>query len=674
MAVEGTTLVSATNFTLTDSPSDTITLVVNNQGSGTFGYLDILLVGGGETYIATKRQMTAWGNETLTLSVDYDSLYEAIPQTSSDFDLEIYTYDTDGTTLVYSDIRTGYVTGTINTVYVHPTMTAARVGRYAGGSIHSDVYVGFGVIGMTSGNAAPSRGSATEYLDFEWGADGYVNGASNVNTIIQVQADRVSALESPVVVSYVDKRNLAVQQTLIDGTDFNLYTGYTLPEISAVAVRGTYSGGVWTANPIGDDVQVAVVLTADANALAEGHTVDLSVSLDGGAPQTQTVNADGAYYFYFTSVSKTASHEIGVTAEDDLQYGSTEFDFTLGLPNVIWQPYQDGSGFAFYATPKANEFTVGKPTALDSLKLDTPLAIKDGGTGSRSALAARSALGINWGGVSGGSPCPINLGGTGATTSNEALARLNSIGAAPARSGLLYANLAATGLVSGEATAYAIGNAMPANASISWTHNDADAIKLKNAPATYGTVTLLKGASSNVMSAFFNAASGRVYHWSYNPISSSALNNKWIEIPHGMGSAAMAQGVSSAQALTTSIANVKVTDSTTNPSPLWSFASSTGAWIAQMNGYIMASAQLFANGLTAQDRVYIDIARDRGGTVSAQVSARNRCYYADLTIVIPPTLVYVQSGDVIRLRARNDTAARGSVATGNATALTVWYA
>lgn len=665
-------IVSAGNFTLTDSPSDTITIVVANHGSSTFGYLTVNLVGGGVTALCTKQQMTTWGNETLMLSVDLDALYEAIPATTSDFEVEVITYDSDGTTeMGIASYQS--VTGTVDTNYVFPTMGSPTVGRYAGGSIHPDVYLGYGVLGFDSVNATPSRGATSQTLTFDWAGFGYVDASSSINTVVQEDADSVPPLASPVTVTYADSRGLTLIVTLTDGTDFNLYSDYELPQVTATASRGSYVGGVWTANPIGDDVQVAVVLTADPNVIAEGHTVDIGVSLDGGAPSTQTVSADGTYYFYFTSVSKTASHLISVTAEDDLQYGSTEYGFTLPLPNVIWQPYQDGSGFAFYAKPKANEFAVGKPTALDSLKLDTPLAIKDGGTGARGALAARSALGINWGGVSGGSPCPINLGGTGATTSETALARLNSIGAAPARSGLLYANLAATGLVSGEQTAYQIGKAAPNNSSISWTHNTADATKLKNAPATYGTVTLLKGASSNVMSAFFNATSGRIYHWSYNPNSSSVLNNEWIEVPHGMGSAAMAQGVASSQSLTNSIANVVLTSTTVNPSPLFSFASSTGAWICRIGGYVMASGQVFANGLTAQDRVYVDIARDRSGTLSTAASARNRCYYADLTVVIPPTLIQVQSGDVIRLRARNDTAARGAVATGNASGLTVWY-
>ena len=662
-------IVSASNFTLTDSPSDTITIVVTNHGSSTFGYLTVNLVGGGTTALCTKQQMTTWGNETLTLSVDLDALYEAIPATTSDFEVEVITYDSDGTTeMGIASYQS--VTGTIDTNYVFPTMASPVVGRYAGGSIHSDVYLGYGVLGFDSVDATPSRGATSQLLTFDWAGFGFVDASGSINTVVQEDADSVPPLASPVTVTYTDSRGLTLIVTLTDGTDFDLYSDYELPQVTATASRGSYVGGVWTANPIGDDVQVAVVLSADPNVIAEGHTVDIGVSIDSGAPSTQTVNADGTYYFYFTSVDKTVTHDIAITAEDDLQYGATDYDFTLGLPRVIWQPYADGSGFAFYATPKANRFIIGRNTDIDSLRLKVPLTVTNGGTGANSPLKARQLLGINYPnlGVN-----PIAYGGTGAKDAEDALANLNGLTASPARSGVLYANLAATGLVSGEQTAYQIGKAAPNNSSISWTHNTADATKLKYAPATYGTVTLLKGASSNVMSAFFNATSGRIYHWSYNPNSSSVLNNEWIEIPHGMGSAAMAQGVASAQSLTNSIANVVLTSTTVNPSPLFSFASATGAWICKIAGYVMASGQVFANGLTAQDRVYVDIARDRSGTVTAQSSARNRCYYADLTVNIAPTLIQVQSGDVIRLRARNDTAARGAVATGNASGLTVWY-
>ena len=683
---------TASNFTLTNSPSDVLTLGVVNYGSGAFGYLTARLrTGNQQATIVSKQQMTAWGNETLTLSVDLDAVYATMTSvTSADFVVELITYDSDATTQIgYYTFET--VTGTVDTTAVHATMTTAAFGRYDGGTIYPDVYAGYGMLAFSGGNATPGRGAVDYLMDYD------IETASYPSPPLLRENDPYITIPASLTYVYYDSRGTSASQTLTNGTDYHYYNSYSLPEIAVGYARGSYSGGVWTTSPSGNDVRISVALTADANVLANSHTVTLSESTDGGATQTQTVSANGTYYFYETSLSTSASHTVFVTAQDDLQYGDTEVSITVPILNVIWQPYADGTGFAFYATPQADKFIVGKASEIDSLKLNSPLPITSGGTGGATKAQARANLGIV--AYNSSNPVPVNAGGTGAssasvaranlginygnlgtvgiadggtgaTSRGAAVANLNGYTNAPSHFAVSYNSLDATGLVTASATIYAVANAAPANSVITWTHSTNHAMYLTNAPENTGVVTLTKGIGVNYMSAMFYGQSGRAYFWKYSG-SNSNFNNYWQRL--SVASAATMSDVTAAQSLTTTATLVNLDKNTVVNASDDSISVINNGFRLNYAGYVEISAQLYAGSVTTGDRLNLNIYAGPSGSVASIRVARYDSPATHVTGNIAPFLYQCSANDLIYLYAHNGTAARGSIATGNQTYLTVKY-
>lgn len=697
MPVLGSSLVSASDFTLTDSSADVLTFeMLNDCTDGDLGHFEVWLgpPDGGAGISLGTAAMTNNGAQTVNVSVDLDAVYEALPtSTSGVFALTIDVFDEASDLLETWDAQ---VTGTIDTDYVYPVMSAAKIRRDIPGSTSPVIYAGYGDFLVTAGNYAvqwPSRGASQGSLVVSWTDAELTIRGSSVRSWNLRHASDYAPITAPVHFVYTDSRGLSVSMDNTDPADIQVVSDYTLPTVAVSIARGDYNGGVWIPSATGDDVQAAVTLGINADAEANGETGSITITLDGVAPvNTPAVSASGTYLFYWTGISQTDAHMVNVSASDTLGYGTTEEALSVPALNVVMQITPDGDGVAFFGNPIAGVFKVNKAAHMTSLTLDQALPVSAGGTGGKTAQAARVSLGvnypnlgvapINYGGTGAQNPADaranlgitygnlgtvgITNGGTGATTREDALANLNGVVNAPSRSGITYGGLDLTGLVSASATIYAVAKAAPANSVITWTHSTNHAMYLTNAPENTGVVTLTKGIGTNYMSALFYGQSGRAYFWKYSS-SADNFNNYWQRL--SVASAITISGLADVQALTTTATRVDLDDSAAVNASDNSLSIISHGIRANEPGFVEVSGAVYANSLTAGDRLLTNIYRN---------STSYRTGYADApttrcSTLILPFVLQVSAGDRIYLYARNDTAARGQIATGKQTYLTVKY-
>jgi len=701
MPVLGSSLVSASDFTLKDSSADVLTFeMLNDCTGGDLGHFEVWLgpPSGGVGISLGTVAMTNNGAQTANVSVDLDAVYEALPtSTSGVFTLTIEVFDEVSDLLETWDAQ---VTGTIDTDYVYPAMSAAKIRRDISGSTSPVIYAGYGDFTVTGGSYTtqwPSRGAAQGTLVASWTDAELTIRGNNIRAWNARHASDYAPITAPVHFVYTDSRGLSVSMDNTDPTDIQVVSDYALPTVAVAVARGAYSGGVWTPSDIGDDVQAAVTLGINADAEANGETGNITITLDGAAPvNTPAVSASGTYLFYWTGISQTDAHVVNVAASDTLGYGTTEEVLSIPALNVVIQVTPDGDGVAFFGNPTSENFEVNAAAHMTSLTLDQALPVSAGGTGGKTAQTARASLGvnypnlgvapINYGGTGAQNPADaranlgitygnlgtvgITNGGTGATTRGDALANLNGVANAPARSGITYGSLDLTGLVSASATIYSVANAAPANSVITWTHSTNHTMYLTNAPENTGVVTLTKGIGTNYMSAIFYGQSGRAYFWKYSG-SNSNFNNYWQRL--SVASAITISDVTAAQTLTTTATRVNLDNSTAVNASDDSLSIINYGIRCNYPGYVEISAQLYAGSVTAGDRLNLNIYAGQSGSLSSIRVARYDSPATHVTGNIVPFLYNCAAGDLIYLYAHNGTAARGSIATGNQTYLTVKY-
>ena len=90
------------------------------------------------------------------------------------------------------------------------------------------------------------------------------------------------------------------------------FLAYTNPILTTfTAIRGTYAGGSWTSNELGDHIRVEAVGTVSLS--ANGNTGTITVKINGS-----NANATSGNYFYFTSTNGTTAYSVVGTIKDDV--------------------------------------------------------------------------------------------------------------------------------------------------------------------------------------------------------------------------------------------------------------------------------------------------------------------------------------------------------------------
>ena len=100
---------------------------------------------------------------------------------------------------------------------------------------------------------------------------------------------------------------------------------YSNPRITSLyAVRGTYSGGVWTTNSLGDHICVTAV--PEVSLSAQGNTPTVTVRIGYTSP-----NASSGNDYYFTSTSAANEYTVTASVTDSIGNISTR---TLSVPSI----------------------------------------------------------------------------------------------------------------------------------------------------------------------------------------------------------------------------------------------------------------------------------------------------------------------------------------------------
>ena len=122
----------------------------------------------------------------------------------------------------------------------------------------------------------------------------------------------------------------------------------------------------------------------------------------------------------------------------------------------------------------------------------------------------------------------IANGGTGAATVTAALMALNEVSGTPLRGAMVYNNLQSAGLVDAACTTAEVAEAMPEGSFFVWSHTTNATIHITDAPVSYGTVYLFKGAGMNYVSGFFISVGGYAYQYKHHTTTTS--RNGWYKI------------------------------------------------------------------------------------------------------------------------------------------------
>lgn len=694
MAITDVYFTSVDDLTLTNDAADTLTAVMEIDGTSTpSGTIDIRMsIGGASPIVIYTHTVTAWGEVNLSIPVNgIDAIYSGMANvTSAECKLQAYYNSVPGR---YSSFTT-----TIDTSVVVPTVISATF-KWSGGSGYpsqtSYAIEDQGVFYPAITGFSPSRGSVFDYATLSWNSGNVMVYYDDLYNIPEGRLADYDTITSPVDITIYDKRGLSVSTT----STFNVYQwNFTTPTFSLE--RGTYSGGVWSSLPTGEDVRLTV--TADYPAATADYTVTGTVKVYAPSPwivNTATFTGDGTsqtQYIYYTGVGVENAIDLNIQYSDNIvkQVGNLHLVITpLAMPIQITS---DGEGLAIYDAPVSDEIHLGKPTNIVDLSLGNPLSIangghggitaeearenlgityknigivpvEQGGTGGKTVDAARNNLGINYATLG---TVKIAEGGTGATDRGAAIANLNGLINAPSHFSVSYNSLDATGLVSASATIYAVANSMPSNSVITWTHSTNHTMYLTNAPENLGVVTVTKGIGVNYMSAMFYGQSGRAYFWKYSG-SNSNFNNYWQRL--SVASTITISDVTAAQTLTTTATRVNLDNSTAVNASDDSLSIISYGIRCNYPGYVEISAQLYAGSVTAGDRLNLNIYAGQSGSLSSIRVARYDSPATHVTGNIAPFLYNCAANDLIYLYAHNATAARGSIATGNQTYLTVKY-
>lgn len=113
---------------------------------------------------------------------------------------------------------------------------------------------------------------------------------------------------------------------------------YSVPGINNLSyARGTYSGGVWTANDNGADIQVTFTLGLSLSDYS--NTANITVQLDGVTKSSATAQAAGEKVYYIAGVGTDTTRALTVSATDQAgETGSVSADIPTVSVDFNWNP------------------------------------------------------------------------------------------------------------------------------------------------------------------------------------------------------------------------------------------------------------------------------------------------------------------------------------------------
>lgn len=127
---------------------------------------------------------------------------------------------------------------------------------------------------------------------------------------------------------------------------------------------------------------------------------------------------------------------------------------------------------------------------------------------------------------------PIEHGGHGANNNTGALKNLSGLRSlesnSPATMPLIYANMRDTGVVSSACTTKEFCMAMQNYQTVTFVHNNENAIKLTDAPFSYGVCTLFRGYNDNYLVGQFIGVDGEMYKFKSH--TTNTANDGWTSV------------------------------------------------------------------------------------------------------------------------------------------------
>lgn len=228
-------------------------------------------------------------------------------------------------------------------------------------------------------------------------------GDGNTTSGMAWRSGLLSSGTKSITVKAIDTRGRSATAT----TSISV-VNYNKPTISAVAAeRGTYSGGVWTANVNGDHIKV----TVSASIWLTGNTCTISVTCGS----TQTINGTSGSV-YFTSTDAEHVYEISVTATDAVGNTSNTTTVTVGTSAVplFWDEDRIGIG---KIAQNANSFEVAYQSVFESTVSVSGVTFPDAthvdSTNAGLYLKMNSAgTGLEWAAGGGGGGAQIQQSGS----------------------------------------------------------------------------------------------------------------------------------------------------------------------------------------------------------------------------------------------------------------------
>lgn len=631
-----------------------VTTIVQNWVGGTsqYGVVIYLASSVSATHIKTAKSLGSY------LTITYHQAASTITLGSS-----VFTSATNhGATVTASDnsythVVTAKISGSNTTYYATQTPSTAAGDRKTAASLTSSgITLPSAIV-----NAIPNATSASGTLTLTtYSSGGTVIGSVNKSITVKVNS---SVLPSVTLAVPTSTGNSVTTDFVVNLTKVLLNASNGTAGTGASIVSYTFAGGGWSKTV----TTSATSATATSATISTTSTTTYSVTITDSRGRTYTAsrNVSAKLYNVPKLTAYTAVRNSGTPTRLDLSATASWSDAITGNTVSVKVRTATISGTtvqssitlinASSANPATGSTTTssGYTYAEASTYLVTFTvtdALGGSATYTRKIYGSGRAISVSTGS---GGVYPHGVAFNGLAQDNKFISNLPSY----FPSGLLPTTQDANFNM----------DALMTPGLYDWGTN----VTVTNWPySSAGAVLVLKSGGSFLQQVAFARGADAIMIRMYD-----ATNSVWGSWrPATSHAAATAIGVSTAQSLSTTTANIKVDNSVTIPYPSGFFTHvSTGAFQCNVNGYVMASGGIFANGLTAQDRIYVAIGLDSNGSVTAVATARNRCVYADIAVQIPPVLIQVSAGDVIRLRAANNAASRGSVVTGTATYLSVQY-
>lgn len=196
---------------------------------------------------------------------------------------------------------------------------------------------------------------------------------------------------------------------------------------------------------------------------------------------------------------------------------------------------------------------------------------------------------------------------------------------------------------------------------------------LKQQPYQYGFMRNLCSNGTTVLQEFI-ATTGSVYRRAGTSGSEWADGGRWVVgfdsenvLNQPIGINAIMSGCSVAKTLSTSLSNVNCGNIYARSGELFSL--SDGGIKCEVDGTVLATAQLAVTGLTAGNAIYCAIVKNSTQLALSYAQSGTRTY----THAVNQKLINVKAGDVLYLYASNPNEAIGTVAAANTTSLTAMY-